>query len=85
MNSVKLQDTKLIYRTSFAFPHTNNELSEKEIGVPVMVQWKGIRLGTMRLQVQSLALLSELSIQRCYELWYRSQMRLRSGVAVAVV
>ena len=33
----------------------------------------------------SLALLSGLRIQRCCELWCRLQMRLRSGVAVAVV
>ena len=38
----------------------------------------------MRLQVQSLALLSGLRIQHCCELWCRSQMKLRSGVAVAV-
>ena len=33
----------------------------------------------------SLALLSGLRIQRCPELWCRWQMRLGSGVAVAVV
>ena len=38
-----------------------------------------------RTQVQSLALLSGLRIQCCCELWYRSQMQLRSRVAVAVV
>ena len=38
----------------------------------------------MRIQVRSLASLSELRIQRCQELWCRSQMRLGSGVAVAV-
>ena len=38
----------------------------------------------MRMQVWSLALLSELRIRRCHELWYRSQMRLGSHVAVAV-
>ena len=36
-------------------------------------------------QFRSLALLSGLRIQRCYELWCRSQMRLGSGIAVAVV
>ena len=35
--------------------------------------------GTMRLQVQSLALLSGLRIQHCRELWYRLQTRLGSG------
>ena len=39
----------------------------------------------MRIQVQSLASLSGLRIQYCHKLWYRSQMQLRSGVAVAVV
>ena len=38
----------------------------------------------MRTGVQSLALLSELRIQHCRELHCRLQMRLRSGVAVAV-
>ena len=33
-------------------------------GVPIVAQWKRIRLGTMRLQVQSMALLSGLRIQR---------------------
>ena len=37
----------------------------------------------MRIQVQSLALLSRLSIQRCHKLWCRLQMRLESHVAVA--
>ena len=49
-----------------------------------MAQWKQIRLGTMRLQVQSLASLSGLRIQRCRELWCRQQTWLGSGVAVAV-
>ena len=54
-------------------------------GVPVVVQWKQIRLGTMRLRVRSLALLHGLRIQCCRELWGRLQMRLGSHVAVAVV
>ena len=36
-------------------------------------------------EVCSLALFSGLRIQRCRELWCRSQMELRSGAAVAVV
>ena len=39
----------------------------------------------MRMWVQSLALLSGLRIWYCQELWCRSQMWLRSHVAVAVV
>ena len=53
-------------------------------GVPIVVQWKLIWLVSMEIQVQYLALLSGLSILHCYELWCRSQPRLRSGVAVAV-
>ena len=49
-----------------------------------MVQQNQIRLGAMRLQVQSLALLSGLRIWHCRELWCRLQARLRSGVAVAL-
>ena len=45
-------------------------------GVPLVAQWKQIQLVTMRFQVQSLALLSGLRIQRCCELWCRLQMRL---------
>ena len=44
-----------------------------------MVQQKKILLRTMRLQVQSLVLLSGLRIQRCHELWCRSQTQLGSG------
>ena len=39
-----------------------------------MVQWKRIRLGTMRLWVRSLASLSGLRILHCHELWHRSHM-----------
>ena len=53
-------------------------------GVDIVVQWKQLQLGTMRLWVQSLASLSGLRIWRCCELWCRSKTRLRFGVAVAV-
>ena len=53
-------------------------------GVPVVVQWKQIQPGTMRLQVWSLALLSRLGIWCCHELWHGSQTRLRSHIAVVV-
>ena len=49
-----------------------------------MAQRKRIQLGTMRLQVQSLASFSELRIWRCCELWGRSQTWLRSDLALAV-
>ena len=53
-------------------------------GVPVMAQRKKIQLGTMGLRIRSLALLSGLRIQRCGELWCRSQTTLGSCVAMAV-
>ena len=46
---------------------------------------KQIQLGTMRLQVRSLALISGLRIQHCHELWCRLQTRLGSHVAVALM
>ena len=53
--------------------------------VSIVVQWKQIQLGIMRLQAQPLAfLISGLSIWHFRELWCRSQMQLRSGIAVAV-
>ena len=53
-------------------------------GYSVVVHQKKIRLGTIRLQVLSLASLGGLRIQHCCELWCRSQIWLRSGIAVAV-
>ena len=54
-------------------------------GVPIVAQQKRIRLVSMRMRVPSLALLSGLRIQHCWELWCKSQTRLRPGIAVAVV
>ena len=54
-------------------------------GVPIVAQWKWIQLGTMTLRVRFLASLSGLRIWSCHELWCRSQMRLRSAIAVALV
>ena len=54
-------------------------------GGPVAAQRKQIRPGTMRLWLRSLTSLSGLRIQRCCELCCRSEMQLRSGIAVAVV
>ena len=49
-----------------------------------MAQRKGIRLGTVRLQIGSLASLRGLGIQSCHELWCRLKTQLRSGIAVAL-
>ena len=48
-------------------------------GVPIVTQWKWIRLVSMRTWIQSLASLSGLRFQHCRELWCRSQMQLGSG------
>ena len=55
------------------------------IGRQVVAQQKRTRLVSMKMRVQSLALLSESVISCCHELWYRSQSQLRSRVAAAVV
>ena len=56
-----------------------SDLVKSCLGVPVMVQQRGIRPGTMGLRVPSLALLGGLRIWHCGELWYRSQMQLLLG------
>ena len=66
-------------------PLTDEWIEKCGSGVPVLAQRKWIWLGTMRLQVHSLASLSRLRIWRCGELWYRSEMWLGCGIAVAVV
>ena len=53
-------------------------------GVPTVVQRKRIQLVSMRVQFQSLASFSGSAVWRCCELRCRSQMQLRSGIAVAV-
>ena len=53
-------------------------------GVPVMAQRKQIRLASLRMHVQSLALLSGLMINSCCELWCWSQTWLRSCIAVGL-
>ena len=55
------------------------------LGVHVVAQRKQSRLGTMRLQVRSLASISGFRIRRCCELWCRLQTWLESGVAVALM
>ena len=50
----------------------------------LLVQWKWIRLVTMKLRVRSLASLSGSVTWRCCELWCRSKTQLRSRIALAV-
>ena len=54
-------------------------------GIPLVAQGKQIRLGTMKLQVWSVASLSGLRNRHCRELWCGLQTWLGSGVAVAVL
>ena len=53
-------------------------------GVPIVAQQLRIWLVSTRMWVQSLVSLSGLRIRHYHELWFRSQMRLRSHVAVPV-
>ena len=54
------------------------------IHLKVSPQLKQIRLGTMGLQVRSLASLTGLRIRCCCELWCSLQTQLGSGIAEAV-
>ena len=55
------------------------------LGVPLEAQWKQTGLVSVRMRVQSLALISGLRIWHCGELWCRLQAWLGSGIAVAVL
>ena len=61
--------------------HLNFILQDYFQEFPVQQKW--IQPVSIRTQVQSLALLIGLRIWHCYELWCRSQTRLRSHIAVA--
>ena len=64
--------------------HVLGKLTTIIIGVPV-VAYRVKNLIFMRMWVQSLASLNGLRIWHCCKLSHRSQMRLRLGVAGAVV
>ena len=84
MGSVYQEGEKEIRKATGHVKSQEKDTGQEECqGVPVMVQ-KQILLETMRLRVRTLSLLSGLRIQHCHELWCRSQMQLRSGVAVDV-
>ena len=61
MNSVKLQDTKLIHRKAFAFLHTKNERSEREIKetIPFTITTKRIKYLEINLPKEARDLYSE--------------------------
>ena len=77
------QRKRILYYVNTSFSHFKKITMtlKYNLGVPIVVQWKQIWPGTMRLWVPSLA---SLRIQRCCELWCRSQTWLGYGVAVAV-
>ena len=54
-------------------------------GVLFVAQQKRIQLVSMKMRVQPLGLISGSAIQHCRELWCKSQRRLGSWVAVAVM
>ena len=53
----------------------------RKMGVPAGAQ----QVKNLRMQVWSLASLSALRIRYCHKLWHRSQMQLRSSVAMLTV
>ena len=55
------------------------------MGVPIVAQQQQTQLVSTRMWNGALASLSGLRIWCCHELWPKSQTRLRSGIAVAVV
>ena len=60
---------------------TARKTKTKKMGVLIVAQWKRTQLAPMRMQVQSLASLSE----HCFELWCRLKTQLGSGDVMAVV
>ena len=48
--------------------NTFGGLKQHRFGIPIMVQWKQIRLVSMRMRVRSLSSISGLRIQHCHEL-----------------
>ena len=78
--SITLKNCESLYYTPVTYIILYINYTSRELA-----QQKRIGLGTMRFQVQFLALISGLRIQHCLELWCRSQTQLGSGIAVAVV
>ena len=59
------------------------QCGKEELGAPIVAQgFKNLTV-SVKIQVYSQAFLSGLGIQHCCRLWDRSQMWLRSGVAMA--
>ena len=84
---LKISKLELQYNTAILFlslyPRRMKPLIRKDKESPLWFSISG--LASMRTQVRSLGSLSGLSIQNCPELWCRSQTRLGSGIAMAVV
>ena len=64
--------------------HLRMAIIKKNTRSSCCIQQEQIQLVSMRMWVQSLASLSGSRIQHCHDLWCRSQMRLKSCVAVPV-
>ena len=68
-------------KKNFSDNQKTKEYINTKSGVPVMAQW----LMNLLRNHEVSALLSGLRIQRCPEMWCRSQTQFRSHVAVALV
>ena len=78
----------LLYRTGDSTQYSVIIYVGKESGREAFLSWlSGLRpkIVSVKMQMRSLALLSGLRIQHCHKLWYRSQIRLGTRDAVAVV
>ena len=81
----KIRQQLKIQKNSFkSSTSSKRRLIESSKGaVPTVAQWvKGPNIVSVRMRVQSLALLSGLRIWHCHKLWHRSQIWQGSGVAV---
>ena len=85
-SSIGIEILKIIGLSKIIIMTTTTNYNRGSGGVPVLAQWKLIRiqLGTMRLRVWSLASLSGLRIRHCRELWCMSKTWLGSRVAAAL-
>ena len=58
-------------------------IKKKKMELPLWLSGLRTQLVSLRMQVQSLALISWLGIHCCHELWCSSQIQLRSDLVVA--
>ena len=81
LNSLNCENSSSVHHNA-SILHKN--IKTKQMGVPIVAQWKGTQLVSMKMQVQYLTSLSGLNIWHCSKPWHRLQMWLGSGVAMPV-